>query len=65
MPKLKTKKSAKKRYSVTATGKIKRTRACKRHLLTDKSRKRKRNLRHSALIDKTDLRKAKRMLPYG
>lgn len=65
MPKLKTNKSAKKRYSVTATGKIKRTKAFKRHLLTGKAKKRKRKLRQAGIVDKTDFIKAKRMLPYG
>lgn len=65
MGKMKTNKSAAKRYSFTAKGKIKRPKAFKRHLLTGKSRKRKRSLRQSALVDKTDMKKARRMLPYG
>lgn len=44
MPKMKSHRSAKKRFKMTATGKLKRQRAGKRHLLTSKSRKRKRNL---------------------
>lgn len=63
--KAKTNKSAAKRFSFTATGKIKRRKAFKSHLLTGKSRKRKRSLRQSAIIDKTDYKKARRMLPYG
>jgi large subunit ribosomal protein L35 len=47
MPKMKSHRSAKKRFKMTATGKLKRQRAGKRHLLTSKSRKRKRNLSDS------------------
>lgn len=65
MPKLKTKKSAKKRFSMTATGKIKRTKAFKRHLLTGKSRSRKRSLRGTGLTSAADFVRTTRMLPYG
>ena len=54
MPKMKTKSSAKKRFSFTGTGKIKRKHAYKSHILTKKSKKRKRNLTYSAIIDKAD-----------
>ena len=50
MPKMKTHSGAKKRFSVTGTGKVKRNKAYKSHILTKKSPKRKRNLRRSALI---------------
>lgn len=63
--KAKTNKSAAKRFSFTATGKLKRSKAFKKHLLTGKSRKRKRSLRQSAIIGKADYKKARRMLPYG
>ena len=62
---LKTNKSVAKRMWRTASGKVKRSRAAKGHLLTHKSQKRKRALRKAALVDKTDLAKVRRMLPYG
>ncbi len=54
MPKMKTKSSAKKRFTVTGSGKIKRKHAYKSHILTKKSKKRKRNLTYMAIIDKAD-----------
>ncbi|MBN2097902.1 MAG: 50S ribosomal protein L35 [Candidatus Omnitrophica bacterium] len=63
MPKLKTKKSLAKRFKITKSGKIKRQRAGRGHLLSHKSRKRKRHLRKSALASKTD-RKLFKLLPY-
>jgi large subunit ribosomal protein L35 len=51
MPKLKTHKGARKRFRLTAGGKVVRHHAGKNHILTKKSRKRKRNLRHSAIVD--------------
>jgi len=65
MPKLKTKKGAQKRFSLTKTGKVKRGKTGKRHILTKKSKKRKRNLSKSAMVDKTFERKIKRLLPYA
>ena len=65
MPKLKTHKGASKRLRVTATGKIKRSKAFGSHLLTKKSSKRKRNLKTSTLIGKTEFKKVKEMLPYS
>ena len=62
MPKMKTNSSAKKRFSVTGTGKIKRKHAFKSHILTKKATKQKRNLTHSALVDKTDMNNVKFML---
>ncbi|HAR19147.1 MAG TPA: 50S ribosomal protein L35 [Cytophagales bacterium] len=62
MPKVKTKSLAKKRFSVTGTGKIKRKHAFKSHILTKKSTKRKRNLTHAGLVDKSDERRIKLML---
>jgi large subunit ribosomal protein L35 len=64
MPKLKTHTGAKKRFKVTATGKIKRGKAYKSHLLTGKSSKRTRGLRTSTLVSKSDHDKMKRLLPY-
>ena len=54
MPKMKTKAGAKKRFTLTGTGKIKRKHAFKSHILTKKTTKRKRNLTYSALVAKAD-----------
>jgi large subunit ribosomal protein L35 len=62
MPKMKTKASAKKRFTFTGTGKIKRRHAYKSHILTKKSKKRKRNLGYFAIVDKTDESNVKDML---
>jgi large subunit ribosomal protein L35 len=62
MPKVKTKSSAKKRFSVTGTGKIKRKHAYKSHILTKKEKKRKRNLGYDAIVDKADLNNMKECL---
>ena len=64
MPKLKTRKAVSKRVSVTGTGKLKKTKANKQHILTKKSPKRKRNLRKSDLVDSTNLKQMKKVLPY-
>jgi len=62
MPKMKTNPGAKKRFSLTGTGKIKRKHAFKSHILTKKSTKRKRNLAYFGLVDKTDSKNVKLML---
>lgn len=62
MPKMKTKSGAKKRFSFTGTGKIKRKHAYKSHILTKKETKRKRNLTHTSLVDKADERNVRRTL---
>jgi len=54
MPKMKTKSSAKKRFKLTGSGKIKRKHAFKSHILTKKSKKRKLKLRHDGLVHKSD-----------
>ncbi len=64
MPKLKTRKAVAKRVSVTGTGKLKKTKANKQHILTKKSPKRKRNLRKSNIVDSTNLKQLKKTLPY-
>jgi len=64
MPKLKTRKAAAKRFKATGTGKIKKMKANKTHILEKKSPKRKRNLRKSNLADKTVVKNIKKMLPY-
>jgi large subunit ribosomal protein L35 len=62
MPKVKTKSSAKKRFKVTGTGKIKRKSAFKSHILTKKSTTRKRRLTHATLVSKADMGRVKDML---
>jgi large subunit ribosomal protein L35 len=62
MPKVKTKSGAKKRFTLTASGKIKRKHAYKSHILTKKSIKRKRNLTKTGLVHKTDEKNVKAML---
>ncbi|MDD7913414.1 50S ribosomal protein L35 [Polaribacter ponticola] len=62
MPKMKTKSSAKKRFKVTGTGKIKRKHAFKSHILTKKSKKRKLKLTHDGLVHKSDESNIKQML---
>lgn len=62
MPKMKTNSGAKKRFSLTGTGKIKRKHAFHSHILTKKSKKRKRNLVHSALVDSTNVDQVKTLL---
>lgn len=62
MPKMKTKSGAKKRFTLTGSGKVKRKHAYKSHILTKKSKKRKRNLRHSGLVDSSQENVIKRLL---
>lgn len=62
MPKLKTNKAAAKRFKVTATGKLKRSKAYTSHILTKKSPKRKRHLGKADLVDKTNEKQMKRLL---
>jgi large subunit ribosomal protein L35 len=62
MPKMKTKSGAKKRFTLTASGRIKRKHAYKSHILTKKSKKRKRNLTKTSLVHKSDEKNIKRML---
>ena len=64
MPKMKTKRSAAKRFKLTGTGKLKRNKAYKRHILTKKSPKTKRNLRKSTLVDESNVKNMKTILPY-
>lgn len=65
MPKMKTNKSAAKRFKRTKSGKFKRSKAFGAHLLTHKSAKRRRNLRKSGILTAADTRRVKGMLPYG
>jgi large subunit ribosomal protein L35 len=64
MPKMKTNRSAAKRFRKTATGKIRRKKAFKNHILTHKSSKRKRHLRKGDVLDKGDEKRVKVILPY-
>jgi len=65
MPKMKTHRGAAKRVRKTGSGKFKRMRANKSHILTKKTRKRKRRLRQSDLVSKADTKKMNKILPYG
>ncbi len=62
MPKMKTNPGAKKRFTLTGTGKIKRKHAFKSHILTKKSTKRKRNLTYFGQVDKADQKNVKLLL---
>jgi len=64
MPKMKTKKSAAKRYRVTGTGKIRVATAYGSHILTKKSRKRKRRLRKNDILGKSDQQRIQAIMPY-
>lgn len=64
MAKMKTNKSAAKRFRVTKSGRLKRSHAGMAHILGKKSQKRKRNLRKSGLVAKSDENQMKRLLPY-
>ena len=64
MQKIKTNRAAAKRFKVTGTGKLKRNKAYKSHILTKKSTKRKRNLRQATITDATNVKNMKKVLPY-
>ena len=64
MPKMKTHSGSKKRFKVTGTGKVKRPQAFKKHILTKKSAKRKRNLRKSVIASPANEATIKKMIPY-
>ena len=64
MPKIKTNRAAAKRFKATGTGKLKRGKAYRRHILTKKTRKTKRNLRKAAMIDQSNVKQMKKILPY-
>jgi len=65
MPKLKTHRGAAKRFSLTKSGKIKRAKAYKRHILSKKSTKRLRGLRKTAYISDVEAKKIRKLLPYA
>ena len=64
MPKIKTHRGAAKRFKKTATGKFKRTKAFKRHILTSKPKHRKRHMRGLEVVSPADAKRLKLMLPY-
>ena len=65
MPKLKTNRSAAKRFKITKSGKLKKRSANRGHILGTMSRKRNRNLRKSSYVSDADVKKIRRLLPYG
>ncbi|MFO7839469.1 MAG: 50S ribosomal protein L35 [Desulfosalsimonadaceae bacterium] len=65
MPKMKTNRAAAKRFTRTATGKYRFRKSHASHILTKKSRKRKRELRKSQILDPSDRNEVRRLLPYG
>lgn len=65
MPKVKTKSGAKKRFKITGTGKVKRKKAFKNHILTKKETKQKRRLGNKTLVRREDLDNVRAMLPYA
>ncbi len=65
MPKMKTRRSAAKRFKKTASGEFKRAKAFRSHILEHKSPARKRNLRKAAMVHKTDHERVAKMLPYA
>mgnify|MGYP000500385468 FL=1 len=65
MPKLKTHSGSKKRFNLTKTGKVKRAKAFKSHILTKKDAKRKMRLGQGALVDATNVKAVRRMMPYA
>ncbi|MDD7400861.1 MAG: 50S ribosomal protein L35 [Eubacteriales bacterium] len=64
MPKMKTHSSSKKRYKISATGKVRRAQAYKKHILTKKTTKRKRQLRKIVEVSPAEAKRVKRLLPY-
>ena len=64
MPKIKTNRAAAKRFRVTASGKIKRNKGFKSHLLSSKGKKRKRKLRRPALVSKGEAKNIRKLIPY-
>jgi large subunit ribosomal protein L35 len=64
MPKMKSNRGAAKRFKATASGKVKRSRAYARHILTSKTTKQKRGLRSPATVDSSNIKSIKKLLPY-
>ena len=64
MPKIKTNRAAAKRFRVTGTGKIKRNKGFKSHILSSKGKKRKRHLRKAGLVSAVESRNIRQLIPY-
>ena len=64
MPKIKTNSSAAKRFKVTGSGKVKRNKAYKRHILSSKNKKRKSNLRHATTVVAVEQKNIRKLIPY-
>jgi large subunit ribosomal protein L35 len=64
VPKIKTNRGAAKRFRVTATGKVKRNKGFRRHLLSGKSKKRKRGLRQAGLVSASETKNIRKLIPY-
>jgi large subunit ribosomal protein L35 len=64
MPKIKSNRGAMKRFRVTGSGKVKRSKGFKGHLLSSKSKKRKRGLRQSALVSNVEQKNMRKLVPY-
>jgi large subunit ribosomal protein L35 len=65
MPKMKTNRAAAKRFKVTGSGRVKRSKAGANHMMQEKSKKRLRRLRKNDMVDSTLQRRIRRLLPYG
>ena len=61
---MKTSRAAAKRFKLTGTGKLKRNKAYRRHILTKKTTKNKRNLRKATMMDASNVKQMKKILPY-
>jgi large subunit ribosomal protein L35 len=64
VPKIKTNKSAAKRFRITASGKVKRNKAYKQHILSSKGKKRKRHLRQGTLVAAVEVKNIRKLIPY-
>ncbi len=64
VPKIKSSRGAVKRFKITATGKVKRSKAFKGHLLSSKGKKRKRRLRQGALVASVETKNVRKLIPY-
>jgi large subunit ribosomal protein L35 len=64
VPKIKTNRAAAKRFRVTGSGKVKRNKGYKSHILSSKNKKRKRNLRHATLVAAVEQKNVRKLIPY-
>ena len=65
MPKMKTKRAARKRFRITATGRVRRAKATGQHIMINKTRKQKRRIRHNDMVHKSMTKRIRRLLPNG